>query len=431
MLRTLLSLLGAAPLLLAAQTYYYVNSIGVSPPAPTAADPVTITLFGDLSASNSYIISTSSNVVGGQVQLTVNAGSQGIGAPVLVPHSESFNLGTLQAGIYTITIGGSSTGDFAPAVEHQFTVSGGGGGSPCDSLTLSPLAWHPFTDTALVLTASNASSVLFDYPGFLLLDPQGDTLAMEQVNYFGIGQGPQTHVLTVHPGASIPPGTFTGDLELWTGFYQTPGCTWTEAFDPCPPVPCAPLSVTVTNTGFSLVNASFNWTVTDDQGGIVGTGTLALIGNVQVDSAFLCMPPGAYELALVQAAPFTGQVAFGVSAAQISGPEQVFVQGGTSNVLPFALYPACFSGTNGLGEVPAAAELSAWAANGLVHVRVADGAAIGALRVFDAQGRTRASERTLADRCVLDLRNKAAGMIFVERTAPDGGRSVKRMILVP
>jgi hypothetical protein len=62
---------------------------------------------------------------------------------------------------------------------------------------------------------------------------------------------------------------------------------------------------------------------------------------------------------------------------------------------------------------------------------VDEGSIIGALRVFDAQGRLIAGERSLADRCVLDLGNAATGIILVERMAPDGGRSVKRLTLMP
>jgi hypothetical protein len=145
----------------------------------------------------------------------------------------------------------------------------------------------------------------------------------------------------------------------------------------------------------------------------------------------VCLPPGAYDLTLVQPVPFGGQVVFGVSAGQATGPEQPFVQGGATNVLPFALYPACFSGTNGLVEAPARTDLNAWTAAGLLHVSVDEGSIIGALRVFDAQGRLIAGERSLADRCVLDLGNAATGIILVERMAPDGGRSVKRLTLMP
>lgn len=41
----------------------------------------------------------------------------------------------------------------------------------------------------IMLTVANGSSDLFDYPGFVLLDSEGDTLAKETVYYFGMAKG--------------------------------------------------------------------------------------------------------------------------------------------------------------------------------------------------------------------------------------------------
>ncbi len=427
MLRRLLSLLAAAPLLLAAQTFYYVNNIGVSPAAPTTADPVTITLFGDLSASNSYIIGTAHNVVGGQVQITVNAGSQGIGIPVLVPHDESFNLGTLAAGTYTITIGGTSTGDLAPALEHQFTVSGGGGGPPCDSLVISPLTWHPFTDTALVLQASNSSSELFDYPGFVLLDAGGDTLAEETVNYFGIGQGPQPHTLSVHPGANLPTAAFWGQLDLWKLFYTEQMCTWTDTVELCPPS-CAPIELSFGNFGGGLVNATFDYLLTDDAGAPIDSGTFSLGGTAQWDTIALCLPPGNYELNVVQPNVVGGQLVMGVSSGGLGGPQQNFIQGGAVNLLPFPFYPACLNGPSSIPDGPPPVGLTVLQANGTLVITSTTGDAIGPIELRDVQGRLLRTAFTVANTLAFDTADIAPGLLIVVRTARDGRRAAVRVM---
>lgn len=426
MRRPFLPLLFLLPTLLGAQTYYYVNNIGVSPAAPTTADPVTITLLGDLSATNSFIIGTSSNVVGGQVELMVNAGSQGIGAPVLVPHDEPFALGTLAAGTYTIVITGSSMADLAPAAAHQFTVSAGGPGQPCDSLSIGPITWHPFTDTALVLNASNSSSVLFDYPGFVLLDSGGDTLAQESMNYFGIGQGPQPHVLGLHPGAMPPAGPFSGRLDLWTLFYTEAGCSWTEVFDLCPPPPCSPLRLTFGNFGGALVTASFAWSVTDGLGNTLASGTFDLDALTQFDTVTVCLPPGLHTYQVVQPNVTGGQLVFGMEATGIAGPQQTFIQGGASNQLPFSFLPACINGTNGVASPRAGQGLQAWCDGSILHVR-SPGSVLEQFRVLDAQGRVVAATRAGADAIDLDLSRPATGILLLERTAPDGSRSAIRI----
>jgi hypothetical protein len=411
-----------------AQTFYYINNIGVSPAAPTTADPVTLTLFGDLSASNSFIVSTSQNVLGNQVQLMVIASSQGIGLPALVPHDESFNLGTLAAGTYTISINGSGVGDFAPASEHQFTVSAGGGGSPCDSLSLTPLTWHPFTDTALALSASNSSSTLFDYPGFVLLDTQGDTLAQETVVYFGIGQGPQSHVLTVKPGAIIPQGSFVGQLELWTLFYQALGCVWTDTLDLCPPAPCAPLEVTMANYGGAIVIGTFAYAITDDNGNSVASGTLELDPLNQQDVEAACLPPGYYTLSVVQPIPMGGQLIYGLSAPPVLGLQQPFIQGGAANSIPFNFYPSCSNGPNGIAEPVPASEFDVRTLNGSLVIISHKGEGLGTLAVLDAQGRLVATAASNANTLTVDISEAPSGLLLVQRTAPDGLRSVVRVM---
>ncbi|HNA33003.1 MAG TPA: hypothetical protein PL106_07760, partial [Flavobacteriales bacterium] len=173
-----------------AQTYYYLDQISVSPATPTTADAITITLNGSLSNTASYIVNTDFSIQGTTVMITVNAAMSGIGLDVLVPHSETLPVGNLAAGTYTIVITGTATLDMAAVPEHQFTVSAGEP-TDCDSLSFLGVRWGVFSDSTIVLTVANASTDLFDYPGFVLLDEEGDTIASETVSYFGIGSGPQ------------------------------------------------------------------------------------------------------------------------------------------------------------------------------------------------------------------------------------------------
>ncbi|MEI2825911.1 MAG: hypothetical protein V9F04_05505 [Dermatophilaceae bacterium] len=182
---------------------------------------------------------------------------------VLIPHMETIPIGQLAAGNYTIQLGGTGMGDFAPTPEHQFTVTGTGA---CDSLLINSISWDPFGDTAIVLSASNNSATLFDYPGFILFDDQGDTLAKETVNYFGISQGPQTHYLIVQPGATIP-GRARSPVP-WNSGRSSISHLAAHGTRPSPfrpPPPCAPLTVSLLgNFGGAMVTASFRLTPSSD-----------------------------------------------------------------------------------------------------------------------------------------------------------------------
>jgi hypothetical protein len=113
------------PAALTAQTYFYIYSMQVSPPSPTTVDDITLTVSGDLSSTAVSIEETEFEISGTNVLLGFNAVSQGIGLAVLVPHEETFQLGQLAAGTYTISVvGDAQTDDNAPAPEHTFVVSG-------------------------------------------------------------------------------------------------------------------------------------------------------------------------------------------------------------------------------------------------------------------------------------------------------------------
>ncbi|MBK9194410.1 MAG: hypothetical protein IPO17_05345 [Flavobacteriales bacterium] len=95
------------------QTYFHVDNIVVDPAAPTTADIISIDLVGGLSSTGAYVTSASASVIGSFVTLTVNSADLG-GLAVIVPHTETVQIGQLASGTYTLVITGTATGDFAP-----------------------------------------------------------------------------------------------------------------------------------------------------------------------------------------------------------------------------------------------------------------------------------------------------------------------------
>lgn len=90
----------------------------------------------------------------------------------------------------------------------------------CDSLVITCC---DFGNDTLGINVSNSTSVLFDYPGFILFDASMDTIAKESVTYFGISQGPQPHYMNVMATLNLP---FTGFLCLYSNFYDSLDCTF-------------------------------------------------------------------------------------------------------------------------------------------------------------------------------------------------------------
>ncbi|QQR86824.1 MAG: T9SS type A sorting domain-containing protein [Flavobacteriales bacterium] len=390
---------------LASQTYFYVDNIVISPTFPNTTDNISISLVGGLSSTGAYVVSANASILGSSVELTVNCADPG-GLAVIVPHNEVIPIGQLPAGTYTISLNGTGLGDFAPAPEHVFTVSGGG--SPCDSLFIMELQYGAFDDSTVNVTVENYSSALFDYPGFILLDDNGDTIAIETVNYFGIGVGPQLHTLSVQPGAMLPTGTVIGTLQLWTGFYTAEACAFPVDQSLCPPGPCSPLSISIGNMGGAMVNSTFAWEVLDSLGATsLGSGQMTL-GAAQMDTANLCLPPGMYQLQMSQPAPSGGQLVMGAADQPYDTPSlsQAFVQG-TTNTLALPFYPLCADFSNSIPETTPGSELTVVLRDN--QLLVSAGAHLGRLTVHDMQGRALMNAQANNTSHLLDISGLAAG----------------------
>ena len=91
----------------------------------------------------------------------------------------------------------------------------------CDSLIITCCVFDSTGPNTLTIYADNYSSELFDYPGFMLFDSAMNIIAMETVNYFGIGTGPQPHTMDIILPLILP---FNGQLNLYTGFYDSLAC---------------------------------------------------------------------------------------------------------------------------------------------------------------------------------------------------------------
>ncbi len=398
---------------LSAQTYFYMDEIVVDPQPATTADDISINLIGNLSGGGAYIVAASAQVTGTVVTVNIVAADVG-GITVLVPHTETVALGQLPAGQYTIVINGPNVADFAPSPQHLFEVVGGGP-TACDSLQIASVHWQAFSDTAIVVHVFNTSTTLFDYPNFILFDENGDTLAVETVNFFGIA-GESYHILRLHPNGTVPNAPYYGTLQLWTGFTTDLACEWLLFIDLCPPGECATLMPTVTNIGGGISIGTYNWSIFDEDFNLAATGSFEMTDVMQYDNDTICLPPGNYSMTCDVAQPPIGggQPWFSVATeGWISGPSQP-VSLSLPVPMPFAFYEPCADATNNIAEATAAGITVQHMGDALL-VQRADGAAIGALQLLDAQGRTMLSAFATANSTTLHTNGFASG-VYLLRT---------------
>ena len=94
--------------------------------------------------------------------------------------------------------------------------------NPCDSIFIHSCQPNA-TGIQIEVVVSNHSVDIISYPGFVLLADNGDTIAIEEVNYFGIGWNEQLHILNIVNQPTIPS---TVALELHSHFYDSLRCSW-------------------------------------------------------------------------------------------------------------------------------------------------------------------------------------------------------------
>lgn len=98
----------------------------------------------------------------------------------------------------------------------------------CDSILITNFDYTPDSLNRISLFAANANMDLISYPGFVVLNHLGDTMAKETVNYFGIGFFPQQHFLEVYQPIT---NSFAGTIELHSWFYDSLRCVFPFTLD--------------------------------------------------------------------------------------------------------------------------------------------------------------------------------------------------------
>ena len=303
------------------------------------------------------------------------------------------------------------------------------GQPPCVQLTIEHLQYDAFDPSAVQLVVNNQSNELFSYPGFLLVDGQGDTLAREEVSLFGIGTGPQAHYLSADPGVTIPTNGFDATLVLLGNFGDTLYCTWDlEDITLCPPDSCIQAEIYLTNTGPLVEFNAFWWMYDTNDGTQVANGFLNMdeVNATHFDTT--CVPPGAYTLEFSGFSPIDETYISGITPNYqfTLGTNVALQQDSTPLDLSFTWYTACVDGTNGI-TTPMERELAIDQFGD--HLRITDplGRALGDISLWSSDGRLVGQWHTHAPSVQLPLAQLAPGVHLVRVVAQNGNTFTERI----
>ena len=145
--------------------------------------------------------------------------------------------------------------------------------STCDSLFIEGIHVNPFNENQIFLHSNNTSlTEYYSYPSWHLLDENGDELAVEQVNLFGMS-GDVYHLLELSQPLDYSQSSFNGQALLWTGFEEVAVCEfdlevfpWMVDESTTDPYGCVPITIGIHGQAGQTGSASFSIanTVTDE-----------------------------------------------------------------------------------------------------------------------------------------------------------------------
>jgi len=302
----------------------------------------------------------------------------------------------------------------------------------CADLTILSVRYAAFNDSVIEVVAQAAEGSFFSYPSFSLVDAMSDTLTREQVNFFGVGQWPQTHSSMLIAGQTLPASPFTGTvLFTYSGPDEENFCTFPISSPLCPPAPCVDIQVYVSRIANPpMVTTSFSWTVTDEWDATVGTG-IGMIDamNGQLALSDLCLPPGNYTLDMQQDDVIGDLFNFGVTQRNFSveGPHTALLPGGSASLL-FTLYAPCFTGGNDIIEEVSTAPTLMLNDRSLTLL-LANGGALGSIEILDATGRCVRRGNSASSSATFDLDDLACGMHIVRTATGPSIWKAQRIIL--
>lgn len=298
----------------------------------------------------------------------------------------------------------------------------------CDSLEFVSVQYSPFTDSVVVVEVMNHNSnEIFDYPGFVLLDTNGDTVALETVNYFGIGET-SIHSLNVRAGAHDPTTNFEGTLKLYSGFFEDFECEWDLDQTLCADSPCDSLIIGFQNWGGALVLGDFAWSVLDSTNTVIESGVLTMTANEQYWFRGFCLTPATYTYTLYALGqPSGGGPTMTASSNRWYGSAEIsqYFDWNSGNTLEIPFFDFCISESspNGIEDHQ---EGSLAISRMGEQIIVSSKTVVKHLEILSADGKLVGNFNPNSDRFVLPA-NLTNGL-YILRTETENGLSVIKFV---
>jgi len=127
----------------------------------------------------------------------------------------------------------------------------------CDLIEVTSVSMNIETNVIELLINAN-SSYLYSYPSFTIFNQSGDTLATEQVDYYGLS-GESTHLLNIQSPIENWESELT--LQLYSGFYDVLECSFTINTNSIEILDCTDEQAVNYNSNATINNESCLYTV--------------------------------------------------------------------------------------------------------------------------------------------------------------------------
>jgi hypothetical protein len=213
--------------------------------------------------------------------------------------------------------------------------------SPCDSLHVLSLNYDPMHPDSVHVIVKNESSIIFGYPSFAILNANEDTMALESVAYFGIGNYPQSHIMKVEQ-PFIGNQINGGKLILMGGFGDTAACIFDEQIILCTDS-CSPMRVSVQASSELDSTKTVHIYISDSNNQAVYTTTFVLDTIYDIEDDTVCLSPGKYRYIIEEASPNNNEVYFGLNSFYNTTGINGNTANTTQSIYEFTIWEKCMN----------------------------------------------------------------------------------------